>query len=50
MHRQGEQEQKLSLASQAYKLFSERKTLAQVATNAKLLCEFYQYSFTGHFR
>jgi hypothetical protein len=32
MHRQGEQEQKLSLASQAYKLFSEGKTLAQVAS------------------
>jgi hypothetical protein len=31
MHRQGEQEQKLSLASQAYKLFSGRQTLAQVA-------------------
>ena len=28
---QGEQEQKLSLSSKAYKLFSERKTLAQVA-------------------
>ncbi len=28
---QGAQEQKLSLASQAYKLFSERRTLAQVA-------------------
>jgi len=51
MHRQGEQEQKLSLASQAYKLFSERKTLAQLASyKCQTFMRILSISFTRHFR